>query len=73
MMRLVAPSSSVLSTYIWLALVCALVKLLTPFWNDTPWFQVLVIFPAGGAAVWKLHQFLVAKVMVRPGQRDGKS
>ncbi|RME09891.1 MAG: hypothetical protein D6802_10850 [Ardenticatenia bacterium] len=55
--------------YVWMALASVAVKVLTPFWNDASWSEVLVVIPLGGSIVWSLSEFLVRTIQARLNQR----
>lgn len=59
--------------YAWIAVVNVLVKLLTPFLDDSSWYQVLVVMPVGGTGLWWLYQFLVRRIDAWINRRDGES
>ena len=59
--------------YVWIAVVATLVKVLTPVWRESSWYEVLVILPAGGTVVWQLHRFLVRKIKAWMVRRRGES
>lgn len=58
-----------LFVYVWMALLAVAIKVITPFWNESSWTEVLVIIPLGATVVWFPYQFLARTILARLEER----